>query len=102
MALVMRVSQVLCELRMFSTGPGGAAHKMQEVLAAAAGAGRETLLEDVRRLAAEVLPMQALHAAAAAVGPVSSSSSAAQPLGSFPVRHDSPWSHNISLLYIHG
>jgi hypothetical protein len=73
--------QALCELRMFGHGPGGAAHKMQEVLMAAAGAGRESLLEDVRGLAARVLPMQALDAAPAAPSPASVA--ATQPLSNF-------------------
>ncbi len=63
---------------MFSREAGGAAAKAQEVLTAAAGAGRDSLLADVRALAAAVLPMRA--AETTATQPAGAAAAASQPL----------------------
>lgn len=79
-------AQALPELRMFSREASGAAQKAQEALTAATGAGRDSLLAEVRALAAAVLPMRAAEATTAQ--PAGTAAAAAQSLP--PVRVDSP------------
>ncbi|KAK9917041.1 hypothetical protein WJX75_000269 [Coccomyxa subellipsoidea] len=75
-------SSALPELRMFSREASGAAQKAQEALTAATGAGRDSLLAEVRALAAAVLPMRAAEATTAQ--PAGTAAAAAQSLP--PVR----------------
>ena len=72
------LTQALPELRLFSRDAGGAAAKAADALAAAAGAGRESLLAEVRALAAAVLPMHATELST--VQPAGAAAAAAAPL----------------------
>ncbi|BDA48624.1 hypothetical protein COCOBI_12-3050 [Coccomyxa sp. Obi] len=72
----------LPEFRLFSREAGGAAAKAADALAAAAGAGRKSLLAEVRALAAAVLPMHAAELSTAQ--PAGAIATAAAPLA--PVR----------------
>ncbi len=81
------LTQALPEFRLFSREAGGAAAKAADALAAAAGAGRESLLAEVRALAAAVLPMQAAELSTAQ--PAGAVAAAAAPLAPVRVRHPS-------------
>lgn len=90
--LMLLGAQALLELSMFSRGPGGAAHKASKALAAAAGAGRDSLLAEVRVLAAAVLPMRDAEATAAEP-PGGAAAAPAEPLPPVRVR---PWKPSLS------